>query len=126
MLEGTGYRMIRWQEYAQRHGAPECSYPMPNGFCLGRHGRPERCNHDGSRWVAAEPAGYGFCLWGYGNDTSEVVRLGKNLSGREVERLADLFLAVEEAALEAKEAAPKTVSVSSWPGEEGQSLPFAI
>ena len=30
----------------------------------------------------------------------EVARLGVNLSGREVERLADLFLAVEEVALE--------------------------
>jgi hypothetical protein len=43
-----------------------------------------------------ESARYGFCLRGYGNDTSEVVRLGENLSGREVERLADLFLAVEK------------------------------
>jgi hypothetical protein len=40
----------------------------------------------------------------YDDDTSEVARLGVNLSGREVERLADLFLAVEEAALEG----PKT------------------
>ena len=117
MLEGSGYRMIPWQEYAQRHGAPECSYPMPNGFCLNRHGGPERCNQDGSKWVAAEPARYGFCLWGYGHDTSEVVRLGQNLSGREVEHLADLFLAVEEVALETKEAPPKTVSVGSRSGE---------
>ena len=74
---------------------------MPNGFCLGGHsGRPERWRHDGSRWVAAEPSRYGFCVWGYDNDTPEVVRLGVNLSGREVEHLADLFLAVEEVALE--------------------------
>jgi hypothetical protein len=57
-----------------------------------------------SRWVAAESSRYGFCVWGYDNDTPEVARLGVNLSGREVERLADLFLAVEEAALEG----PKT------------------
>jgi hypothetical protein len=37
-------------------------------------------------------------FWGYDNDTPEVARLGVNLSGREVERLADLFLAVEEVA----------------------------
>jgi hypothetical protein len=78
---------------------------MPNGFCLSGHsGRPERCSHDGSRWVAAEPSRYGFCVWGYDNDTPEVVRLGENLSGREVERLADLFFAVEEVALEAEDA----------------------
>ena len=68
---------------------PEYSHAMPNGFCLGGHGGgPERCNRDGSRWVAAEPSRYGFCVWGYDNDTPEVVRLGVNLSGREVERLA--------------------------------------
>jgi hypothetical protein len=95
------YPMIRWQEHARRQAAPEYSHAMPNGFCLGGHsGRPERWSHDGSRWVAAEPSRYGFCVWGYDNDTPEVARLGVNLSGREVERLADLFLAVEEVALE--------------------------
>ena len=89
---------------------PEYSDAMPNGFCIGGHsGRPERWRHDGSRWVAAEPSRHGFCAWGYDNDTPEVVRLGVNLSGREVERLANLFLAVKEAALEAEEAAPKIV-----------------
>ena len=48
----------------------------------------------------------------------EVVRLGVNLSGREVERLADLFLAVEEVALEAEGAVPKTVSVNARREEE--------
>jgi hypothetical protein len=101
---------LPWQECAQRHAAPENSDTLPNGFCLGAHsGGPERCSHDGSRWVAAEPSRYGFCVWGYDNDTPEVVRLGVNLSGREVERLADLFLALEEVALEAEGAAPKTV-----------------
>ena len=78
---------------------PEYSDAMPNGFCIGGHsGRPERWRHDGSRWVAAEPSRYGFCVWGYDNDTPEVVRLGVNLSGCEVERLANLFLAVKEVA----------------------------
>jgi hypothetical protein len=62
----------------------------------------ERCSHDGSRWVAAEPSRYGFCVWGYDNDMPEVARLGVNLSEREVERLADLFLAVQEVALEGR------------------------
>ena len=98
---------------------PEYSHAMPNGFCLGGHsGRPERWRHDGSRWVAAEPSRYGFCVWGYDNDTPEVVRLGVNLSGREVERLADLFLALEGAASEAGGAAPKTASINSRREEE--------
>jgi hypothetical protein len=76
---------------------------MPNGFCLGGHsGRPERWSPDGSRWVAAEPSKYGFCVWGYDNDTPEVVRLGENLSGHEVERIADLFLAGQEVAFRAR------------------------
>jgi hypothetical protein len=95
--------MIRWQESARRHAAPEYSHAMPNGFCLGGHsGRPERWRHDGSRWVAAEPSRHGFRVWGYDNDTPEVVRLGENLSSREVERLAESFLAVEQLALEPK------------------------
>jgi hypothetical protein len=111
--------MIPWQEYPRSPATPEFTQAMPNGFCLGGHsGRPERWRYDGSRWVAAEPSRYGFCAWGYDNDTPEVVRLGVNLSGREVERLADLFLALEEVALEAEGAAPKTVSVNSRREEE--------
>src|SRR5580704_15664458 len=111
--------MIPWQEYPRRHAAPEYAHAMPNGFYLGGHsGGLERCSHDGSRWVAAEPSRYGFCVWGYDNDTPEVVRLGVNLSGREVERLADLFLAVEEVALEAEGVTAKTVSVNSRLEEE--------
>ena len=102
--------MIPWQEYPLRHAAPEYNHAMPDGFYLGGHsGGLERCSHDGSRWVAAEPSRYGFCVWGYDNDMPEVARLGVNLSGREVERLADLFLAVEEVALKAGDAASKTV-----------------
>jgi hypothetical protein len=81
-------------EFARRHGAPEYTHVIPNGFCLGAHsGRPERWSHDGTRWVAAEPSRYGFSVWGYDNDAPVVVRLGENLSGREVERVAELFLA---------------------------------
>ena len=102
--------MIPWQEYAPLPAPPEYSQAMPNDFCLGGHsGGLERCSHDGSRWVAAEPSRYGFCVWGYDNDKPEVARLGVNLSGREVERLADLFLAVAEVASQAKDGAPKTV-----------------
>src|SRR3984957_4596589 len=110
MLPGAGDRMIPWQEYPRLHVAPEYSHAMPNGFCLGgQRGGLERRSHDGSRWVAADPSRYGFCVWGYDNDQPEVARLGVNLSGREVERLADLFLAVKEVALEAEDAAPKTL-----------------
>ena len=76
---------------------PEDSHLMPNGFCLGGHGGgAERCSPDGSRWVVAERSRYGFCVWGYDNDTPEVVHLGVNLTGREVERRADLFLALKK------------------------------
>jgi hypothetical protein len=78
--------------------------PRANGFWLSGHsGRPERWSHDGSRWVAAEPSRYGFCVWGYHNDTPEVVCLGGNLSRREVERRADLFLAEDMAATAKRE-----------------------
>jgi hypothetical protein len=88
--------MNGWQDCLR--GRPEYSHTMPNGFQLGEHsGRPERWSHDGSRWVAAEPSSYGFCVWGYDNDTPEVVHLGENLSGHEVECLADLFFAVKPA-----------------------------
>jgi len=81
-------------ECTRRHGAPEYTHVIPNGFWLGGHsGRPERWSHDGTRWVAAEPSRYGFSVWGYDNDAPVVVRLGENLSGREVERVAELFLA---------------------------------
>ena len=113
MLPGAGDRMIPSQEYPPRRAAPEYSHAMPNGFCLGgQSGGLDRCSHDGSRWVAAEPSRYGFCVWGYDNDQSEVARLGVNLSGSEVERLADIFLVVKEVALEAEDTAPK---IMGWP-----------
>ena len=122
--------MIGWQERARRHAAPEYSHAMPNGFCLGGHsGRLERWSYDGSRWVAAEPSRYGFCVWGYDNDTPEVIRLGENLSGREVERLAESFLAVEEVALEAegaKERLQRLFQSTPEVKENDQSLPLAV
>jgi hypothetical protein len=62
-------------EFARRHGAPEYTHVIPNGFCLGAHsGRPERWSHDGTRWVAAEPSRYGFSVQGYDDDAPVVVR----------------------------------------------------
>jgi hypothetical protein len=121
--------MIRWQECARRHAAPDYAHAIPNGFYVGGHsGRPERWSHDGTRWVAAESSRYGFCVWGYDNDTPEVVRLGEKLSGREVERHAESFLALEEVALETEGAKGRPQRVfQSTPGVKNndQSLPLA-
>ena len=65
MLQRQGCCMTGRLECAQRHGAPEYTHVIPNGFWLGGHsGRPERWSHDGTRWVAAEPSRYGFFVWG--------------------------------------------------------------
>lgn len=62
-------------------------------FCLnGCSGRNERWAQDGHRWVAAEPSMRGFNLWGYQDDTSEVVYLGGDVLEEQVEKLADQFL----------------------------------
>jgi hypothetical protein len=62
-------------------------------FCLnGYSGRHERWARDGHRWVAAEPSTRGFNLWGYQDDTSEVVYLGGDVLEEHVEKLADQFL----------------------------------
>lgn len=62
-------------------------------FCLnGCSGRNERWARDGHRWVAAEPSTKGFNLWGYQDDTSEVVYLGGDVLEEQVETLADQFL----------------------------------
>jgi len=47
---------------------------------------------DGHRWVAAEPRRNGFNLWGYQDDTAEVVHLGSGTDEEELEKLADQFL----------------------------------
>jgi hypothetical protein len=55
-------------------------------------GRNERWTQDGHRWVAAEPRGSGYHLWGYQNDTSDVVYLGGGIRQEQLEQLADQFL----------------------------------
>ena len=55
-------------------------------------GRLEKETMDGHRWVAAEPRRNGFDLWGYQDDTTEVVHLGSGADEEELEKLADQFL----------------------------------
>jgi hypothetical protein len=62
-------------------------------FCLnGYSGRQERWALDGHRWVAAEPRRNGFDLWGYQDDTPEIVYLGSGAYEEQLEKLADQFL----------------------------------
>ena len=55
-------------------------------------GRQERWALDGHRWVAAEPRRNGFDLWGYQDDTPEIVYLGSGANEEQLEKLADKFL----------------------------------
>jgi hypothetical protein len=55
-------------------------------------GRQERWAPDEHRWVAAEPRRNGFDLWGYQEDTPEIVYLGSGGGEEELEKLADQFL----------------------------------
>jgi hypothetical protein len=55
-------------------------------------GRQERWALDGHRWVAAEPRRNGFELWGYQDDTPEIVYLGSSANEEQLEKLADEFL----------------------------------
>jgi hypothetical protein len=62
-------------------------------FRLNDHsGRLERWTVDGCRWVAAEPRKNGFELWGYQDDTAEVVHLGSGTHEEKLEKLAEQFL----------------------------------
>ena len=62
-------------------------------FCLnGSSGRQEKWELDGHRWVAAESRRDGFDLWGYQEDTPEVVYLGNGALEEQLEKLADQFL----------------------------------
>jgi hypothetical protein len=62
-------------------------------FWLNRYsGRQERWALDGHRWIAAEPRRNGFDLWGYQDDTPEVVCLGGGAHEEQLEELADEFL----------------------------------
>ena len=58
----------------------------------GYSGRQERWTLDGHRWVAAEPRRNGFELWGYQDDTPEIVYLGSDANEEQLEKLADEFL----------------------------------
>jgi hypothetical protein len=58
----------------------------------GYSGRQERWALDGHRWVAAEPRRNGFDLWGYQDDTPEIVHLGSGAHEEQLENLADQFL----------------------------------
>lgn len=55
-------------------------------------GRQERWAMDGHRWVAAEPRRNGFDLWGYQDDTPEIVHLGNGANEEKLEKLADQFV----------------------------------
>jgi hypothetical protein len=46
----------------------------------------------GHRWVAAEPRRSGFDLWGYQDDTPEIVYLGSGAHEEQLEKLADQFI----------------------------------
>ena len=62
-------------------------------FNLNDHsGRLEKWTMDGHRWVAVESIRKGFDLWGYQDDTAEVVHLGSGTDEEELDKLADQFL----------------------------------
>ncbi len=65
---------------------------MKSFWLNGYSGRQERWALDGHRWVAAEPRRNGFDLWGYQDDTPEVVYLGSGANEEQLEKLADEFL----------------------------------
>jgi hypothetical protein len=66
---------------------------MIKSFWLnGSSGRQERWSTDGHRWVAAEPRRNGLDLWGYQEDTPEIVHLGSGANEGQLEKLADQFL----------------------------------
>jgi len=66
---------------------------MMKSFWLnGSSGRQERWAGDGHRWVAAEPRRNGLDLWGYQEDTPEIVHLGSGANEEQLEKLADQFL----------------------------------
>jgi len=54
--------------------------------------RQERWALEGHKWVAVEPRRNGFDLWGYQDDTPEIVYLGSGVHEEQLEKLADQFL----------------------------------
>jgi len=66
---------------------------MMKSFWLnGSSGRQVRWTMDGHRWVAAEPRINGLDLWGYQDDTPEIVHLGSGANEEQLVKLADQFL----------------------------------
>ena len=65
---------------------------MKSFWLNGYSGRQERWALDGHRWVAAEPRRNGFGLWGYQDDTPEIVYLGRGAYEEQLEKLADQFI----------------------------------
>jgi len=66
---------------------------MMKSFSLnGCSGREERWAADGHRWVAAERRINGFDLWGYQDDSPEIIFLGNGANEEKLEKLADQFL----------------------------------
>jgi hypothetical protein len=65
---------------------------MKSFWMNGDSGRQERWALEGHRWVAAEPRRNGFDLWGYQDDTPEIVYLGRGVREEQLEKLADQFL----------------------------------
>jgi hypothetical protein len=65
---------------------------MKSFWVNGYSGREERWAVDGHRWAAAEPGEKGFDLWGYQDDTPEIVHLGSGVDEEKLEKLADQFL----------------------------------
>ena len=65
---------------------------MKSFWLNGYSGREERWAVDGHRWVPAEPRENEFDLWGYQDDTPEIVYLGRGANEEKLEKLADQFL----------------------------------
>ena len=65
---------------------------MKSLWLNGDSGLQERWALDGHRWVAAEQRRSRFDLWGYQDDTPEIVDLGSGAHEEQLEKLADQFL----------------------------------
>ena len=65
---------------------------MKSFWLNGYSGLQERSALDGHRWVAPEPRRSQFDLWGYQDETPEIVDLGSGAHEEQLEKLADQFL----------------------------------
>jgi hypothetical protein len=76
-------------------------------------GRHERWAVDGHRWVAAEPRGKTkFDLWGYQDDTPEIVYLGRGANEERLELKATAVAAAHVPKANASFAGDSIVQVS--------------